>query len=148
MDRPWKVILAFTGVFIAGMFGGALLGARYARHVFPSPRNMPSQNFAARLMERYVDRLELTADQVSKIEPIVQKAQVEVQRQRRENLREITRTMDQMHSEIAAILTPEQRVKMDELRRKFRERSDRIRRENRGGDRGGAGRDDPSGPKS
>ena len=138
MQKPWKVILAFTGIFLAGVLGGTLLGARYSRQILPQPtRPSWGQNFGPQMMKRFTERLELTTEQKARMEPIIQKAQSEVQALRRTHVREVTRTMDQMHSEISAMLTPEQRVKLEELRKRFLERSERIRRENqnRGNDR-------------
>jgi Spy/CpxP family protein refolding chaperone len=134
MRKPWLVILAFLGVFVAGLLSGALVGARYSRQIFPRNRMM-GQNFGAALLERYNEQLALTPEQAAKIRPIVEQAQTEVQRQRRENVQEMTKTMDAMHAQISEVLTPEQRVKMEELRKRFRERSERLRREYRGGDR-------------
>ncbi|MDB6128624.1 MAG: hypothetical protein JWM35_2520 [Verrucomicrobia bacterium] len=136
MDKPWKVVLAFLGVFVAGILSGAMLGVRFGRHLMP-PANHASagQNFGPQIMKRLEDQLELTPDQAKQIQPIVERAQVEVQRLRKENVREVTKAMDQMHTEVSALLTPEQRVKLEELRKKFRERSERLRREFRNGER-------------
>jgi Spy/CpxP family protein refolding chaperone len=135
MNKPWVVILAFLGVFAAGTVSGTLLGARYGRQIFP--RTRPSGgNYSQQLMQRFSEQLSLTADQAEKIRPIVERAQVENQRLRRENVQQMTKVMDEMHTQISEILTPEQRVKMEELRKRFRERSERLRREYRGGDRG------------
>jgi Spy/CpxP family protein refolding chaperone len=132
MNKPWVVILAFLGVFVAGTVSGTLLGARYGRQIFP--RNRPSGgNYSSQLMQRFSEQLNLSADQTEKIRPIVERAQAENQRLRRENVQQMTKVMDEMHTQIAEILTPEQRVKLDELRKRFRERSERIRREYRGG---------------
>ena len=135
MDKPWKVVLAFLGVFVAGIFSGAMLGVRFGRHFMPPANRSPGgQNFGPQMMKRLEEQLELTPEQTTQIAPIVERTQVEVQRLRKENVREMTKVMDQMHTEVSAILTPEQRVKLEELRKKFRERSERLRREFRNGD--------------
>ena len=136
MDKPWKVVLAFLGVFVAGIFSGAMLGVRFGRHLMPPGNHAPGgQNFGPQVMKRFEEQLELTPEQTTQIGPIVERTQVEVQRLRKENVREMTKVMDQMHTEVSAILTPEQRVKLEELRKKFRERSERLRREFHNGDR-------------
>ncbi|MDB6169110.1 MAG: hypothetical protein JWM88_1974 [Verrucomicrobia bacterium] len=132
MDKPWKVILAFLGIFAAGIVSGTLLGARYGHQLFPRSRSPESQNFSARMMERLGSELALTPEQTARIRPIVERTQGDLQNLRRDYMQQVTHVMDEMHSQIGAILTPEQRQKLEELRKRFRERSERIRREYRG----------------
>ena len=136
MDKPWKVVLAFLGIFVAGILSGGMLGMRFGRHLMP-PQNRGTlgENFGPQMMKRLGEQLELTPEQTAQIRPIVERAQTEVQQLRKDHVREVTKAMDQMHTEVSAILTPPQRVKLEELRTKFRERSERLRREYRGGER-------------
>jgi Spy/CpxP family protein refolding chaperone len=135
MNKSWKVILACLGIFVAGLISGTVLGARYSRQIFPRHRGGAGQNFGSQLMQRYTDQLALSPEQATQIRPVVERAQGEMQRLRRENVQQVTKVMDEMHAQISEVLTPDQRLKMEELRKRFRERSERMRRENRAGDR-------------
>lgn len=132
MDKTWKVILAFAGVFIAGGICGGLLEHRMDRMARAGNRPVLNQNFWPQLMQRLVGRLDLTPEQRQKIQLIVRHSQVEAQKQRRDHVGNIVRIMDQMHVEISSLLLPAQRVKLEELRARFRERIERERGEARG----------------
>ncbi len=125
MNKPWKVVLVFVGVFIAGAIcGGPLVG----RWLQPE-RDGSHGRFRLQLMQRLEDELGLNDEQKIKIRPIVQRAQEETQRLRRENVKAIAAAMDQMHAQIAAELTAEQKVKLEDMRKRFRERAERVRSE-------------------
>lgn len=122
MNKPWKVILVFVGMFLAGaIFGGPLLG--WYRD-YRQERRPP---FAERTMERYQRELKITAAQEERIRPILLRMQAEWRRLRQENVRNLSAVVDQMHREVAAELTPEQQVRLEEMRKELRLRTERLR---------------------
>ena len=135
MERSWKVILAFTGVFLAGAICGGLIPPRALKLFRPAGRPPATEAFWPQMMQRLERRLDLTPEQREKIRPIVRRTQEDVQRLRRENLVGVSRAMERMHADIADVLTPEQRTKSEELRQHLRERIERERGEFRSGPR-------------
>ncbi|MEO6005898.1 MAG: hypothetical protein ABIZ04_25985 [Opitutus sp.] len=131
MNQRLKVILIFTGVFIAGAVSGGPLAMRFMRPDRPEWR----RGLRLQVMERLEEELGLTAEQKNRVQPVVLRAQEETQRLRRENIKNIAVVMDRMHAEISAELTPEQRVKLEDMRKRFRERAERVRGEFRDQDR-------------
>ncbi|MEO7600546.1 MAG: hypothetical protein ABIV50_16555 [Opitutus sp.] len=131
MNQRLKVILILVGVFIAGAVCGGPIALRFMR----PPR--PEWNRGARpqVMDRLTKDLQLTEAQTEKIRPIVSRAQEEMQHFRRESIRNIATVMDRMHTDVAAELTPEQRLKLEETRKRFRDRAERVRNEFRYPDR-------------
>ncbi|HWL17581.1 MAG TPA: hypothetical protein VNR00_18375 [Opitutus sp.] len=123
MNRTWKIVLAFVGVFLAGAIFGAALAPRLMRTLLPERR----QPFQERMMERLDEELHLTAEQKQKIAPIVQRMAEETQRMRREGAITYRTVMEGLNEEIALELTPEQRAKHEEMRRKLRERMEQYR---------------------
>jgi hypothetical protein len=122
MNQPWKVILAFLGVFLAGIVcGGPLAGWLRDRQL----DNRPA--FAERTMERFERELKLTEDQKKRILPILMKTQKEWRQARQENMRSMTAMLDRMHTELAAELNPEQREQLEKMRTEFRSRAERFR---------------------
>jgi hypothetical protein len=122
MNSPWKVILAFVAVFIAGVLcGGPVFG--WIRE--KQQENRPG--FAERTMHRFDKELGLTAAQKEKVEPILLRAQQDWRQLRQDNMRGITGLIDRMHEELSAELTPEQRVKLEKVRSEFRARAERFR---------------------
>lgn len=122
MKQSWKVFFAFGGVFIAGMIcGGPVAGWL---------RNRQEQNrppFAERTMKRFEHELQLTAPQKEKIYPILLNAQKEWRQLRQDNVNNMTVLLDRMHEQLVAELNPEQRGRMEELRKEFRARAERFR---------------------
>ncbi len=126
MNRPWKVIFAFPIVFLAGAIFGGALAPRWLRVVrLQNLQNRPP--FTERMMQRLDSELKLTDAQKESILPIVKRMAEETQRMRRDGAQTYRTVMDGYNAEIALQLTPEQRAKLDDMRRRFRERMERFR---------------------
>lgn len=147
MDRPWKVISAFVGVFIAGALFGGFFTLRSAGkwQMTERARSAPAPKAAApgataaqpapaaaqgrifpQVMRQFTQRLNPTLEQQKAIRPIVARAAEDLQRMQRENLADTTRTSERMYADVAAILTVEQRAKLEQMRQEMLER---VRRE-------------------
>lgn len=120
MDKPWKVILAFTGIFVAGVLVGGLVTLRWGKNFVQ--RQPMGEQYGPQLMKRLVTELELTPEQEAKLNPIVTAASEELRELRRSTQRTSAAVLTRMQGEIAAVLTPAQKVKFDELASKQRER--------------------------
>lgn len=165
MDKPWKVVFAFVGVFIAGaVFGGFFTlrtsGKRFANDagggraspglprgqatraagataagqssaVPGQPNQAQAGRIAPALMNQFTKRLSPTAEQKEKIRPIVSRASEDIQRLQREHLQDTTRVSERMYEDVAALLTPEQRMHLEKMRQEMLERV-RKEREKRG----------------
>lgn len=156
MDKPWKVIFAFVGVFIAGaVFGGLFTlrasGKRLASAGGPGRPNQQVQrpggaiqgqpkgqiagkaqnSIGPAMMRQYTQQLKLTEEQRAKIRPIVARAAEDLQRLRRENLQDTTRVMERMYIDIEDWLQPAQRAELEEMKRAMQERV-RVERLKRG----------------
>lgn len=168
MDKPWKVIAAFIGVFIAGaVFGGFLamgIGSRVLPAAAPSTQAVTSvpaveqpaptqaeQKSATapqpqakaeqpkppqprppliqvpfawqepQLMRRYADRLDLTADQKNKINPVIQRALEDYRRLQQNHLRETSIIVQRMQADIRKELTPDQITELDKMEQRQRD---------------------------
>jgi len=127
MDKPWKVILAFTGIFLAGILVGGLVALRWGKNF--SPRQSMGEQYGPRMMKRLVDQLELTAEQQAKVKPIVDQATEELRQLRHTTQRTTASVIERMQGEISAVLTPEQKAKFDEQIRQQHERVKRFMEE-------------------
>jgi Spy/CpxP family protein refolding chaperone len=133
MDKPWKVILAFTGIFIAGILIGGLVTLRWGRNFAPRPAM--GDQYGPALMQRLVKQLDLTSEQQAKVKPIVDSATEELRQLRRTTQRTTAGVLERMQGDIAAVLTPEQKAKFDlqvstqreRIRRFMEERSRRLK---------------------
>lgn len=151
MEKPWKVVLAFLAVFVAGaVFGGFFtigFGSRWAalreqhdtgrdttapaaasveptrggHRDFHPLQRLPFRWDPKQLMRRYADRLELTPEQRQRLEPLVQRAVEDYRRVQRSTFHETSVIIERLQEDIAKELTPEQRAKLDEMRERQRE---------------------------
>ncbi|MSU68592.1 MAG: hypothetical protein EXS40_08465 [Opitutaceae bacterium] len=148
MEKPWKVVVAFVGVFIAGaVFGGFFalrvnqrdMRPRFSQAIVssapapvgqtqaPSSGNRPKTPLpqlqlpaamavqAPQLMRRYVERLDLTAEQKEKINPLLVRAAADIRRQQQTNLQETAIIIQHLQEDLAKELTPVQRVRLEEM---------------------------------
>lgn len=149
MDKPWKVIFAFVGIFAAGAVAGGFFGHRRAFRQYlaagptpvvvaptpaPSttstpnapkakpPTPLPPTQIQPAVMRQLTQRLNLTNDQKKKVAPVVARANEDLQRLRRENLQDTTRVVEQMYADVMSVLSPEQREQLEEMKRKMQER--------------------------
>src|ERR1035437_778764 len=106
MDKPWKVILAFTGIFLAGILVGGLVTLRWGKNM--AQRLPMSEQYGPKVIGRLVTRLALAPEQQAKIKPIVDQAAQELRQLRRTTQRTSASVIERMQGEIAAQLTPEQ----------------------------------------
>ena len=121
MNKTWKVVLAFTAVFLAGaIFGGLLMlraGPRWAqRRAAPELPALPPA-----VLRHMADRLELTNEQKENIRPLVDRAEDEIRQIRQVSLKETGLILRRLQQTIAAELTPEQRKKLEKMQERQRE---------------------------
>ncbi|MFA5057832.1 MAG: hypothetical protein WC485_06935, partial [Opitutaceae bacterium] len=118
MNKPWQICLTLIAIFAAGGVSGGLVAYRVAQRRVPhSPR---IEAWGARQMERVAQELQLTPEQRERIKPIVKRNMEELARLRRESMRTVHEIIQRMETDIAAELTPEQRVKYEQILKKHR----------------------------
>jgi Spy/CpxP family protein refolding chaperone len=147
MDRPWKVILAFVGVFIAGAVFGGFFTLRSAARLAeasrpkatsakaPAGKQAPggpaapaaAKGIAPQVMRQLTQRLSPTPEQQKAIRPIVSRAAEDLQRMQKEHLADTTRTTERMYADVAALLTPTQRAQLEQMRQEMLERVRKVR---------------------
>jgi len=114
----WKLIAGFLLVFIAGGMTGAFFGAAYARHLF-FEFHQPGL-MGIRMRDRLRTELNLTPEQVAKISPIIDKTATQLAEIRRDTGRRVHEVMINAHREMAANLTDDQRLKLQEIESRHR----------------------------
>ena len=114
----WKLIAGFLLVFVAGGMTGAFFGAAYARHLF-FEFHQPGL-MAIRMRDRLRTELNLTPEQVAKISPIIDKTAAKLAGIRRETGHRVHEIMIESHREMAANLTEDQRLKLQEIESRHR----------------------------
>jgi Spy/CpxP family protein refolding chaperone len=130
MNKPWKVILAFLGVFLAGAVFGGFISMRAAKRFMgnatPREPGAPGGQFSPQILKRLTERLGLTPEQQEKIRPILKQTEEEMRRLRQAGFRETIAVAEHMNEQMAALLTPEQKTKLDAMHQEMRERWSRT----------------------
>ncbi|MDP1578689.1 MAG: hypothetical protein Q8M02_00320 [Candidatus Didemnitutus sp.] len=124
LEKPWKLILLLVGIFVSGAVTGSFATLMIGKKMAQS-RPAPDQWISARF-KMIAERLELTPPQVEKLEPIMRRNAEDLKRLRQDGMRDTRRIVERMEKEIAAVLTPEQRVKFDVLSKEMAERARRF----------------------
>ena len=122
--KPWKLILLLAGIFIAGGVTGAFVMLRVGREMLM--RRAQPEQWAPQQLKRLAERLDLKPEQVELLRPIVRRDMEELGRLRQSSLRETRGIFERMERDISQQLTPEQRVKFDQLNKETRERARRF----------------------
>jgi Spy/CpxP family protein refolding chaperone len=113
----WKLIAGFLLVFVAGGMTGAFVVASQTRHPLFGPYH---HDMADRMRNRLRAQLRLTDEQATKISPIIDKTVTQLETIRAETGRRVHETFAEAHREIAVDLTPEQRIKLQEIEARHR----------------------------
>ena len=136
MNKPWKVITVLLGIFVAGGVTGGFVTLRVIKNRVMN-RPVPEE-WAPRHLKRLVDRLALTPEQQEQIRPIVRHNMEQLNRLRNQSMAETQMRVESMQRDIAQKLTPEQRIKFEQMNRELREareareKAERTRRANGG----------------
>src|ERR1043166_9411932 len=122
----WKLIAGFLLVFIAGGVTGGVIAATSIHHYFlaGSHHSMAAQ----RMRERLRAQLNLTPEQMAKISPIIDKTAAQLEEIRRDTARRVHETFADAHRQMAAVLTPEQQAKLEQLRQRHHRMMGRFHR--------------------
>jgi len=114
----WKLISGLLLVFVLGVLAGSVGTGFYLKHRLAPIIKEPRARKAF-IMKRLSKKLNLTPNQKTKIEPIVEQM-IEKRREYYRKIRpEIKRIMDQGFTQIKEELNEDQKKKLDELREKF-----------------------------
>jgi Spy/CpxP family protein refolding chaperone len=115
----WKIAVAFLLVFVAGGVTGTFFGFHHLRHhIILGPPH--SGDVPDRMREHLRRSLDLTAEQETKIKPIVDATSAKLEAIRVETAERVRAVMEESKKEVAPLLTPEQQKKLDKLESEHR----------------------------
>jgi len=107
--KPWL----FLGIiFIVGVVTGCALTIGLAPHFMPPPG---AQQIRQHWMAHLVKRLNLTADQQAKIQPILADATASLQSIHRDEVGRDSQIFKAADDQISALLTPDQKVELQKM---------------------------------
>jgi Spy/CpxP family protein refolding chaperone len=119
-NTQWRIRAAAIGIFLLGCLAGALCMNAYRGQFWRSPREPRGGRF-----EQMLDRLNLTAEQRTRMEQIIKESRsqlVEMRRQSEPRYKEIRKQTDE---KLQTILSPQQWQQWQQMTREMRSRRDR-----------------------
>jgi Spy/CpxP family protein refolding chaperone len=114
-----KVGLYVLVIFLAGAGTGALITWQVCQRTPVGP--LPPAEIGARLRARFQSRLDLTPEQVQKIDPLIDQAMRRVEAIRSETASHVFANVSNLHEQVLVVLTPQQKAKFEELERERRD---------------------------
>ena len=98
--------------------GASVLGGIVMVQAQPGPSGGGGRGHGKRLMlERLPQELNLTSEQQTKVQPIIDQAKPQIATIRREAMQKIKAVMDSTMSQIRPLLTPDQQKKLDDIQK-------------------------------
>jgi Spy/CpxP family protein refolding chaperone len=116
----WKLSAYVLAIFLAGGGSGALVAWQVYRRMPVVP--VPPTEIGAHLRARFQSQLALTPDQVQKIDPMIDQAVRRVDTIHKETASHVFANVSNLDQQVLTVLTPEQKLKFEELERERRER--------------------------
>ena len=109
-----RLILSLVAMFVLGAISGVGLSQFCHPFFFGPPR--PGK-IAEHMQDFLTERLTLTADQQEKLKPIIADFATQADKLHADSIQQFKQLGDSTDDRIAALLTPEQKAKLDQLRK-------------------------------
>ncbi len=122
MASTVKIILAVSGIFLAGAVTGGFAGLRIAEHYAREKRQPPRSGGGELVGGRLAEQLDLTPEQKQSIRPILMRTNEDLRRVRREAFGRTAELIARMDADISRLLNETQRARLREIRAKEEER--------------------------
>jgi Spy/CpxP family protein refolding chaperone len=110
----WKLVAGFVLAFLAGGAVGGFIAFHQTRGWHPEFGRHPHA-FTERMRIRMKSQLDLTPEQVAKVDPILNHATEELQKIRADTGAKVRQVANETNQALAPLLTDTQRVKLKEL---------------------------------
>lgn len=130
MKRKALIVVCLAGIFIAGGAIGAVVALRVAKDM--AREHAKPDSFVLRHYKRMTKELDLNPDQCGQVNRILRETASDIEALRKQSFRESGAKLREMNQKIAALLTPEQNVKFEEMLKQQRERIRKFQAERNG----------------
>lgn len=108
-----KIISGLAAIFVAGVITGVVLSFMIARHLMPNEEKMTK-----RWTQELETKLNLSAEQLKKIEPVIRTTMTGFKTSLESD---VLSAVSNCNSRIVLELTPEQKIKFEQLEREQRD---------------------------
>lgn len=129
MNSPTQktVVMYLAATFVVGAVAGGAIGYGAGRR--PTFRPFDREEMRVKVCERFTTELSLSPEQQKQMDPLVRQGMEEFENAHREQKARLRELMEKGRERMAAILTPEQRVKFEAMEQ---ERENRMQSRSKG----------------
>ncbi len=123
MNFPSRSKLAayLVGIFAAGAISGTVVALNVTRQSSAKQQVPTMERACDRMRQKLQKRLQLTPEQMSRIDPILKDTERELHEVQRRSLEQVEGVFEKSNARIARELTPEQRPQLEEIEKEQRE---------------------------
>jgi hypothetical protein len=116
-SRTFRIALCLTLLFFAGAYAGATLTrAKERRHLLGSQTAFSAEDsYLQRLHDRYTADLEMTPDQIAKVQPAMERARQQFRSIREDASKRTRGVMTELYHSVQTHLTPDQQTRFAQL---------------------------------
>jgi hypothetical protein len=114
--KPWKLVLTFVAVFVAGAVIGALATTHFVHPPFGPPPS--GDEFTRHIMGQLRRELNLSPEQSAKIEPVIAHNVQELMAFHRQLEAQVQTSLDTTDKQVEELLDPAQRAAFAKFRAK------------------------------
>ncbi|MBF0567408.1 MAG: hypothetical protein HQK95_00935 [Nitrospirae bacterium] len=111
--KNWKVFTGCLAIFLSGILAGAVIGGIITKHKMEAVFHEGPPAFKRLILSKLSGELNLTKDQLRDIEPIVDRAHIELKQLRQRHQPEAERIIEAAISEMKTKLTEAQSKELD-----------------------------------
>ncbi|MBF0320643.1 MAG: hypothetical protein HQL01_12660 [Nitrospirae bacterium] len=111
--KKWKVFAGCLVIFMSGILAGAVVGGIFMKHKMEAVFHEGPPAFKRLILSKVSGELSLTGEQLREIEPIVEKAHIELKELRLRHQPEAETIIEAAISEMKKKLTEGQSKKLD-----------------------------------
>ncbi len=108
-----KAVAYVVSIFLVGGITGGVVAVGVNRHAQSAQPH--SHDIATHLRDRLTSSLDLTPEQLQQVNPILEKSSEEIQKIHAETMERVGGVMTGSYDQISALLTPEQKVKLEQM---------------------------------
>lgn len=108
-----KAVAYVVSIFLVGGITGGVVAVGVNRHAQSAPPH--SHDIAMHMRDRLTSSLDLTPGQLQQVNPILEKSSEEIQKIHAETMERVGSVMAGSYDQISALLTPEQKVKLEQM---------------------------------
>src|SRR5437899_1262340 len=125
--NKWKVAVYLSAIFCAGAVSGWVVAAKTTKEKMLTPPH--PDEISNSIRQRVHSKLDLTAEQSTQIDKVIDKSSKDIQSIQGECMKRIRQRVNERNSQITALLKPEQQKQFDQMEKERQQRWEQMQKQ-------------------